>query len=148
MASPPELQMVPEVGVEPTRDYSQGILSSPQNEGHDRDSRFNSSSGLSEIRRFAVGSPRNGALSLTTFEMQFAGSQHTIDPQVAPNNGPSLGVWRLFLARLPGKGCEKAVDVGVDPAWTRASRPMWPIGRRCWCERGDSNPHLPRQTRS
>ena len=27
MASPPELQMVPEVGIEPTRDYSQGILS-------------------------------------------------------------------------------------------------------------------------
>jgi len=27
MASPPELQMVPEVGIEPTRGYPQGILS-------------------------------------------------------------------------------------------------------------------------
>ena len=27
MASPPELQMVPEVGFEPTRPYGQGILS-------------------------------------------------------------------------------------------------------------------------
>ena len=62
--------MVPEPGFEPGPPYGERILSPPQNEGHDRDSRVNSSSGLSEIRRFAVGSPRNGALSLTTFELR------------------------------------------------------------------------------
>ena len=55
-----------------------------------------SSSDLSEIRRFAVGSPRNGALSLTTFEMQFAGSQHKIDPQVgrAKRHKIATPIWR------------------------------------------------------
>ena len=61
--------MVPEPGFEPGPLYSVRISSPPQNEGHDRDSRTDSSSGPSEIRRFAVGSPRNGALSLTTFEL-------------------------------------------------------------------------------